>query len=91
MLSAPSMRMTSPLSMVFSMICLTSDAYSNGRPNRGGKGTLWPSACCTSAGMPAIIGVSKMRGATVTALTPNRASSQAAGRVSVATPALEAA
>ena len=41
---APSRRMPSPLSMSFSMIALTSVAYSSGRPRREGNGTLASSA-----------------------------------------------
>ena len=41
---APSSRMVSPFSMVFSKMCLTSVANSSGRPRRAGKGTLLPSA-----------------------------------------------
>ena len=36
---APSRRMTSPLSMGFSMMCTASAPYSSGSPNRAGCGT----------------------------------------------------
>jgi hypothetical protein len=42
--NAPSSRMTSPFSMLFSQIWRTRAANSAGRPSRGGKGTLLPSA-----------------------------------------------
>ena len=48
MRNAPSRRMVSPLSMVFSQMCFTSAANSAGRPRRDGKGTLLPRASCTS-------------------------------------------
>ena len=86
MRSAPSRRMVSPLSMVFSQMCLTSAANSAGRPSRGGKGTLLPSASCTSGEKPAIIGVSKIPGAMVTTRMPKRASSRAMGSVRATTP-----
>src|SRR4029453_8304450 len=40
---APSSLITSPFSISFSKICRTSEAYSAGRPSRGGNGT-----CCAS-------------------------------------------
>src|SRR5690606_8540291 len=91
MRSAPSRRMTSPFSMTFSIMWRTSAANSTGLPRRGGKGTLRPSESCTSCGMPAIIGVSKMPGAMETTRMPERASSRAIGSVMAATPPLEAA
>src|SRR5678810_417997 len=45
---APSRRMHSPLSIVFSQMCATSAAYSSGRPRRGGNGTCLPRESCTS-------------------------------------------
>ena len=47
--------MVSPLSMVFSQMCLTNSANSAGRPRRGGKGTLWPSDSWISGGQLAPI------------------------------------
>ena len=73
------------------MICRTSEAYSLGRPSRGGNGTCAPSACWASGVMAAIIGVSNTPGAIATTRMPNRASSRAAGSVSDATPPFEAA
>src|SRR5690606_14593441 len=89
--NAPSRRMTSPFSMTFSQIWRTNAANSAGLPRRDGKGTLRPSESCTSCGIPAIIGVSKIPGAMVTIRMPERASSRAMGSVMAATPPLEAA
>ena len=56
-----------------------------------GKGTILPSASCTSWGMPISIGVSMMPGAIVITRMPLRASSRATGRVSATTAPLEQA
>ena len=50
MRKAPSRRMDSPFSISFSTMCCASAAYSSGRPNRAGNGTLLPSAAWTSPG-----------------------------------------
>ena len=47
---APSMRMVSPLSILFSMMCCTSAANSGGLPSLCGKGTCWLSDCCAASG-----------------------------------------
>jgi len=62
---APSRRMHSPLSIVFSQMCATSAAYSSGRPRREGNGTCLPSESCTSCDSAATIGVLKTPGAIV--------------------------
>jgi len=90
-LIAPSRRITSPLSISFSMMCFTSAAYSSGCPNREGKGTCAPSEARISSDIPRSIGVSKMPGAIVMTRMPNFASSRAMGSVMPFTPALEAA
>ena len=46
---APSRRMVSPLSMVFSMMARARWAYSLGRPRRDGNGTILPSASRTAS------------------------------------------
>ena len=56
---APSSRMTSPLSMEFSIICITNWAYSEGLPRRFGKGVIFPRASCASCGRDASIGVAE--------------------------------
>ena len=55
-----------------------------------GRSSCSTNAERTSSVMPAIIGVSKMPGAIATTRIPTRASSRAAGKVSEATPPLEA-
>lgn len=45
---APSSRIVSPFSMVFSRICATSAANSSGSPSRGGNGVCLPSESCAS-------------------------------------------
>src|SRR5215204_7311794 len=60
---APSRRMTSPFSIVFSQMRRTKAANSDGRPRREGNCTLLPRASCTSCGMPAIINAYRTRGA----------------------------
>ena len=42
---APSRRIVSPFSIVFSRMCRTSAAYSSGLPRRCGNGTVAPSDC----------------------------------------------
>ena len=44
-LIAPSKRMTSPFNISLRMISETSEAYSSGRPSRGGNGTIFPRDC----------------------------------------------
>src|SRR6185437_12847528 len=87
---APSRRIVSPLSISFRTISATSDAYSAGRPNRGGNGTILPSDSCTSFGKLVIIGVSNRPGAMVTTRMPFRASSRAIGSVSPTSPPFDA-
>src|SRR6185312_16957134 len=87
---APSRRMASPLSISLRTISATSDAYSAGRPNRGGNGTILPSDSCTSLGRLPIIGVSKRPGAMVTTRMPLRASSRAIGSVRPTSPPFDA-
>ena len=65
MRSAPSRRMTSPLSIRFSTMCAASAAYSDGRPRRGGNGIDLPSDSRASGGSTASSGVSKRPGAMV--------------------------
>ena len=87
---APSSRIVSPLSMVFSAIDATSAAYSEGLPSRCGKGTPSPRALRASSGSAASSGVSNRPGAMVFTRTPRPARSRAAGRVMPTTPPLEA-
>ena len=87
---APSRRMHSPLSIVFSQMCATSAAYSSGRPRRGGNGTCLPSESCTSCGSAATIGVLKMPGAIVITRMPLPTRSRAIGSVMPTMPPLEA-
>src|SRR5689334_14719 len=87
---APSRRITSPFIIGLTTISRTSDANSDGRPSRGGNGTILPSASCTSGVRLAIIGVSKMPGAIVMTRMPERASSRASGSVMPTTPAFDA-
>ncbi len=87
---APSRRIVSPLSIVFSAMWQTSAANSAGRPSLGGNGTCAPSDLRASSGSAASIGVSKMPGAMVRTRTPNFASSRAIGSVMPTTPAFDA-
>ena len=89
--SAPSRRMTSPLSIGLSTMCATSEAYSLGRPSREGCGTCASRTLFTSPGRPASMGVSKVPGATVTTRRCLSARSRAAESVRPATPPLDAA
>src|SRR5262245_53722849 len=81
MRKAPSRRITSPLSIAFSMMCLASAAYSAGSPSRGGNGICAPSDFLMSSGNPASSGVSNRPGAMVTTRMPDRARSRAIGSV----------
>jgi len=54
---APSRRMVSPLSILFSMMCWTRAANSGGRPSRLGNGTCCASEACAASGSPASSGV----------------------------------
>ncbi len=76
--------------MGFATIDRTSAAYSEGRPSRGGNGTVASRLLRASSGNPAIIGVSNSPGAIVTTRIPNFESSRATGSVMPTTPALEA-
>src|SRR5258705_160171 len=71
---APSRRITSPLSIGFSMMWAARAAYSTGRPSRGGKGTCLPSESRAGSGRPASMGVSKRPGAMV--MTPMASSAR---------------
>ena len=62
---APSSHITSPLSMSFSMMCLTSLVQSSGVPTWLGKGALAARASCTSFGVPRIKCLPKMPSAMV--------------------------
>src|SRR6266542_2741787 len=79
--TAPSRRITSPLSITFSMMCLASAAYSAGSPSRGGNGICAPSDFLMSSGRPASSGVSNKPGAMVTTRMPRRERSRAIGSV----------
>ena len=57
MRNAPSRRITSPFSIGFSQTARTIAANSSGRPSLEGNGTALPRLACTSAGSPAIIGI----------------------------------
>src|SRR5215470_12722595 len=85
-LSAPSRRTTSPLSIVFSIMCSTSRDTSWACPRRCGNGTESPSALWMSGGRFSIIGVAIRPGATANTRMPLRARSRAAGRVRPAMP-----
>ena len=61
MRSAPSSRMTSPLSIRFSTMCVASCAYSAGRPRRGGNGIDLPSDSRASGGAPPAAGCRRGR------------------------------
>src|SRR5215475_1885549 len=87
---APSRRITSPLSIAFSMMCLASAAYSAGTPSRAGNGTCAPSAFLMSSDRPASSGVSNKPGAMVTTRIPDRARSRAIGNVIPTIPPFDA-
>src|SRR5215472_15157085 len=87
---APSNRMVSPLSMLFSMMCCTRAAYSLGWPSRLGNGTCWPRDCRAASGSAPKSGVSKIPGAMVTTRMPSRARSRANGKVIPTIPPFEA-
>lgn len=61
--SAPSKRMTLPLSMGFVSIVPTREPNSCGSPNRDGSGTEAPSSACTAGGSPSNRGVRNSPGA----------------------------
>src|ERR671910_1098344 len=88
--SAPSRRMTSPLSIAFSAMWTARAPYSSGAPRRAGCGTWAPSAERASCGRPASSGVSNRPGAIVQTRTRADARSRAAGSVMPTTPPLEA-
>ena len=62
---APSRRITSPLSIGFSMMCTASAPYSSGSPSRAGCGTCLPSDSCASSGSEPSSGVLNRPGAMV--------------------------
>src|SRR5258706_81789 len=88
MRTAPSIRMTSPLSITFSIICPTSAANSEGRPRRAGNSASRVKDSRTASETSKAIGVSKTPGATVMTRMPKRASSRASGSVIPTTLAL---
>ena len=71
MRSAPSSRMTSPLSISLEMTWQARSANSDGRPSRGGNGIEAASCARASAGRAASSGVSKSPGAIVLTRIPD--------------------
>src|SRR5690625_952514 len=86
---APSRRIVSPFNIALVTMWPTSAANSSGCPSRLGCGVFPPRASFTWGGRPAIMGVRKIPGATVTTRIRWRANSLAAGRVRPITPALD--